>query len=422
MLLFLQAAFYTVAALGSGYLLVRKRKFDFFSIGFASGLVYFLPGFFGFVRSGSDFTVAEPLQPGTYIVFISVLACVVLGAVIFDQFAEARPKATDRYIPLTLTTETALAVAAFALVATILTSGSDLFSAQKSVVQESFTRWHVLFRYASLFTVAFAILRRQTSFAVVGGLFLLFDLYVGFRIGLVIGLLAAATLILNRKGEQSLLQSEKRSLLLGMFLVVAVFLYKRVYIVVKLGLWDTVVSRITSPDLSFLALMGTEPFGTQTVLNEVIRTGFEVDPAHLGSVTALLVPFSNVLGAEIVTFNDLFQQELFGGVARGGLANNIWAQMYAIAGWLGIGIIVPLYVGLLAAGSWLLNHSRGAALALVAISFVFIAFYLHRNDVFYILVLLRRCLVFWFLFIVPALWLVDVARVTKSRETGVAFN
>ncbi len=419
-MIFLQAAFYIIAVIGSAYFLVRRREFDFFSIGFASGLVYFLPGFFGYVRSGSDFTVAEPLQPGTYVVFISVLACILVGALIFDQLATARPRASGRHISLAFTTETALAIAGLALIATVLTSGADLFSAQKSVVQESFTRWHVLFRFASLFAVVFAVLRKQVFLAVAGGLFLLFDLYVGFRLGVVIGMLATATLMLNRKGKQSLLRSEKRSLLLGVFLVVAVFLYKRVYIVVKLGLWDTVVARLTSPDLSFLALMGSEPFGTQTVLNEVIRTGFTVDSAHLGGVAALLVPFSNLLGAEFQSFNDLFQQELFGGVARGGLANNIWAQMYAIAGWLGIGIIVPLYVGMLATGSWLLIHSRGATLALVAIGFALIAFYLHRNDVFYMLVLLRRCLVFWFLFIVPALWLVDVAQVTRFRKTGLA--
>lgn len=418
----LQAAFYVIAVLGSAYFLLRRRRFDFFSVGFASGLVYFLPGFFGFVRSGSDFTVAEPLQPGTYIVFISVLACIAIGAALFDQFATARTGAPGRFVPLTLTTETALAIAVLALVATILASGPDLFSAQKSVVQESYTRWHVLFRFAAVFTVVFGVLGKRVFLALAGVSMLLFDVYVGFRLGLVIGVLAAATLALNLKGEQSLLRSEKRTLLAGMLLVVAVFLYKRVYIVVKLGLWDTVVARLTNPDLSFLALMGTEPFGTQTVLNEVIRTGFEVDAAHLGSVAALLVPFSNQLGAEIVTFNDLFQEELFGGVARGGLANNIWAQMYAVAGWLGIAVIVPLYVFLLAAGSWLLNQSRGALLALIAVGFTFIAFYLHRNDVFYILVLLRRCLVTWFLFVLPALCLVDVARVTRPGEPGPALR
>ena len=73
MLSFLQVTFYVVAAMGSAYFLIRRRTFDFFTIGFASSLVYFLPGFFGFVRSSSDFKVAEQLQPGTYVVFMSVM-------------------------------------------------------------------------------------------------------------------------------------------------------------------------------------------------------------------------------------------------------------------------------------------------------------------------------------------------------------
>jgi hypothetical protein len=418
MLSFLQAAFYVVAAMGSAYFLIRRRTFDFFTIGFASSLVYFLPGFFGFVRSSSDFTVAEQLQPGTYVVFISVMAGILAGAYLFDQLVNANRQIVDRHVSLTLTTETALVIASLALVATVLASGADLFSARKSEVIESVGRWHVLFRFASIYVVAFAVIRRQMLFAAAGTALLLFDLFVGFRLGLVIGMLAAATLVLNSKGVHSLLRSEKRNLILGVVFIVAVFLYKRIYIVIKLGLWDTVVARLTSPDISFLALMGSEPFGTQTVLNEVIRTGFTVDPSHLGSVAALLVPFSNLLGAEIQSFNDLFQQELFGGVARGGLANNIWAQMYAIGGWMGIGIIVPIYVALLALGSWLLTNSRGASLALVAVAFSFIAFYLHRNDVLFMLVLLRRCLMVWFILIIPALLLVDARRADWSGNAG----
>jgi hypothetical protein len=275
---------------------------------------------------------------------------------------------------------------------------------------ESVGRWHVLFRFAAIYLLVFAVARRQTVIACLAIALLLFDLYVGFRLGVVIGAIGAATLVLNRRGARSLLQSEKRTLLAGLVLVAFVFLYKRVYIVVKLGLWDTVVARLTSPDLSFLALMGSEPFGTQTILNEVIRTGFTVDATHLGGIAALLVPFSNLLGAEIQSFNDLFQQELFGGVARGGLANNIWAQFFAIGGWLGICFIIPVYVLLLALGSWLLTNQRGAVVALIVVAFSFIAFYFHRNDVLFMLVLLRRCLMIWLVLVIPALLVVDARR------------
>ena len=416
---FLQAVFFVVAIAGGAYFLVRRRTFDFFTIGFASSVVYFLPGFFGFVRSSRDFTLPEPLLPETYLVFLAVLLSILLGGMIFDHFlGNARVK-LKRHIPLTLTTEMALAIALFSLFATLLTSGSDLFSPHKEDVLAATGRWHVLFQFGAIYLFAFAVLQRRAAFATMGVLLLLFDLYVGFRIGLVIGVLSVVTIHLNRQGPRSLIRSERKAIVAGILLVAAVLVYKRIYTVVKLGLWDTVMARLTDPEILFLALMTSEPFGTQSVLNEVIRTGFFTGPEHLASVASLLVPFSNLLGAEATLFNNLFQERLFGGVVLGGLAANIWAQMYAVAGWLGIGIGIPVYVGVLALGSRVLDGSRSSLAALVAVAFTFFAFYIHRNDVFYILVLLRRCLMFWLLCVVPGMFFVDVAR-WRSRQNAIS--
>jgi len=415
---FLQAVFIVVAIAGSAYFIVRRRTFDFFTIGFASSLIYFLPGFFGFVRSSRNFTLPEPLLPETYLVFLAVLLSILVGGIFFDHFLGHARVDVKRHIPLTFTTEMALAVAVFSLFATLLTSGSDLFSAHKEDVLAATGRWHVLFQFGAIYLFAFAVLQRRVALATLGVLLLLFDLYVGFRIGLVIGVLAVVTIHLNRQGARSLIRSERKALVAGILLVVAVLVYKRVYTVVKLGLWDTVVARLTDPEILVLALMTSEPFGTQSVLNEVIRTGFFTGPEHLASVASLLVPFSNLLGAEATLFNSLFQERLFGGVVFGGLAANIWAQMYAVAGWLGLGIGIPVYVGMLTLGSWMLNGSRKSLAALVAVAFTFFAFYIHRNDVYYILVLLRRCLMFWIVFVLPGMFLVDVAR-WRSRQNAV---
>jgi hypothetical protein len=186
---------------------------------------------------------------------------------------------------------------------------------------------------------------------------------------------------------------------------------------VKLGLWDQVAVRLSDPSTLSLALITSEPFGTQSILNEVIRTDFSTGAGHLASVTALLVPFSNTLGAEIQSYNDLFQERLFGGVVTGGMANNIWAQMYSIGGWFGFGIGVTIYTGLLGFCSWLLKVKIGSALALIAIVFTFIAFYVHRNDVAFTLTLIRRAFMIWVVIVLPGMVLVDIWR---SRDTTIA--
>lgn len=420
MLIFLQTTFYVLAAVGSAYFLVRQREFDFFTIGFASGVVYFLPGFFGFVRSSGNYSLSEPLQPQSYLVFISVLLCVLLGAYVFDQLVPGGQSDSKRVIPLQLTTEMAIGVAIFGLIATLLASGADLFSSQKADVIESTGRWHILFRFASIYLLVFAVVRKQRMLVAVGILLLLFDLFIGFRMGVVIGALAAATIIFHRRGVQSLIKSERRSLVFGVLLIAVIFIYKRIYTVIKLGLWDTVVARLSDPDILAIALMTSEPFGTQSILNEVIRTDFHISAAHLSSVATLLVPFSNLLGAEIQSFNSLFQERLFGGVVQGGMAANIWAQMYAIGGWFGLGIGIPVYVAFLGLGSWLLRVSKGSIVVLVAVTFTFLAFYIHRNDVLFMLVLLRRCLIVWIVMVIPGMLLVDARRVRRAAKPTAA--
>jgi len=414
---FLQTAFYVTAIVGSAYFLMRRRAFDFFTVGFASGLVYFLPGFFGFVRSSRDFSVSEPLQSETYLVFITVLLFILAGAFVFDQIRLRRPTAGAKPVPWTITTEVAIAVAAVGLIATLVTSGDALFSPLKAEVMESTGRWHVLFRFSTIYILVFATLRKQMSLAIVGILFLIFDLYVGFRFGFVIAVLAAATLFMHAKGAQSLFKVERRSLILGVLLVGIVFVYKQVYTLIKLGLWDLIADRVTDPNILALALMTSEPFGTQSILNEVIRTDFTTGPSHLASVASLLVPFSNMLGAEIQSYNDLFQERLFGGVVKGGMANNIWAQMYSVGGWFGIITGVTIYTALLGLGSWLLKVKRGSVLALIAFLFTLIAFYVHRNDVAFTLTLMRRAFMIWVMIVLPGMLFVDIRR---SRRLSAA--
>ena len=415
--LVVQFVFYLVAFLGACYFLFYKRRFDFFTIGFASSLLYFLPGFFGYVRSSRDFAVGEPLLPATYAVFVMVLACILVGAMLFDHLDPGRPARPMRPIPLFMTTEFAAVVAALALIATLFAYGGALFAQQKADVLAGIGRWHLLYRFAAMFAVVFATIRRQTAWAVVAFGLLLFDFFVGFRFGVVITVIAVAVVVLNRKGPQSLLGSEFRSMTMGLVVVGLVLVYKHIYVFVKLGLWDIVAQRLSSPRILQLAVLNSEPFTTQSILNEIIAADLHTGGEHLKYLGNLLVPFATMLGAQSQSFNDLFQQQLFGGVS-GGLANNIWAEMYAVGGWLAIGIAVALYVLLLAIGSRLLMTARGAGLCLTVIVFTMIAFYIHRNDVGFELTLIRRCLFIWLLIVVPAMLLVDVAAAVRRQQPG----
>ena len=410
-----QAVFCLIAAAGSAYFALRRRRVDFYTIGFAAALLYFLPGFFGFVRSSTDFYVMTPLLVETYLVFIGVLAAIIVGAIVFDMTVEVRPAETGLRIPMYLTTESALVIAAMAFAITFMTSGDLLFNASKSDVMDSIGRWHILFRFAAILAVAFAAARRQVALGAIAVAFLCVDLFIGFRSGFAIAVLSAAVIVLSRQGPQALLVAQRKIILLGLFVIVFLLVYKQIYAPIKLGVWSLVADRLFSREIVTLALINSEPFTTQTVLNEVLRTEFITGPEHLSSLSSLLVPFAPAIGPSTVSYNDLYQQELFGGVVSGGLANNIWAQIYSIGGGAALIAAIPIYSLLLGLGSWLLHRSRGSSVVLVAVVFSFVAFYIHRNDIGYFLQLLRRALMVWAILIVPAMLIVDARRIHRRQ-------
>jgi hypothetical protein len=104
------------------------------------------------------------------------------------------------------------------------------------------------------------------------------------------------------------------------------------------------------------------------------------------------------------------------------MAANFWAQMHAIAGWLGLGVGIPIYVILLGIGSWFLKATKGAVIALVAVVFTLLAFYIHRNDLLFMLILLRRSLMVWVVLVIPGMLLIDARRARSNADTTVASS
>ena len=82
----LQFAFILISVIGVLYFSVAKRQFDFFTIGFFSACVYFLPGYFGFALypPGTEYvTLPAKLLDETYMVMVVLLVAILIGAQFF---------------------------------------------------------------------------------------------------------------------------------------------------------------------------------------------------------------------------------------------------------------------------------------------------------------------------------------------------
>lgn len=405
----MQLLFLLVAIGGLIYLLTGNRRVDLFALAFAAACVYFLPGFFGAVPDGVGFMNPVDIERETYAVMTTVLSAILMGAWLWDSHGSRQlrdePATEDR-----IATLVAFGVATIGFVMTVWTGGEALYSAHKDDVLEASSRWMMLFSFSAALAAVLAFTQRQWIILTISVLQLLFTVYIGFRSYAAITLMAILLVHFQRQGTQRIVSRNLPAMLFvfgagSMFLI-----YKCLYILVKMGDFGRVRELLANPDFYLDAVIGSEPFTTQMVLNECLRTGFETDVGYIFvSVLAQLTLFSAEMGFINESFNDLFQPQLFPEVEYG-LAANIWAQMLCAGGW-------PLFLGFLAVFVWTLrlgsiwmSARRVTTRSGIALVAAYWAFYIHRNDLGYELSLLKRVLIVW--------GLVALISETISRSAG----
>jgi len=390
-----QFSYWLTAALGGAFFLFAKRRFDFFSTAYVAAVVYFLPGLFGYVLTPP--TLIMPIQERVtlieeaYGVMIVVILTILLGAICFDVlFSRSSIHLKLHGSERTVLYLAAVAVLGFAL--SVITMPETLLMANKLLMMQGINRWHLVWTVgASLGAVVSFTLRRWGILLLCCAL-LACDAFVGFRSSIATTLVALFTLWLASKGSQRLAVSGFKPMIAAGFCAMAVFLYKYLYISVKLGDWTEVGRRFTSPDMYLMAILRSEPFTTQMILHEVIRTNFQVGMAHFGDLIYQMGFFLPSLGGPPKSFNDYYQSALFP-EAYGGMASNIWAEMLSGGGWPILLCFCAAFAALLAVGSALLRIRDASLRGAFALVFAYWAFYIHRNDLMYQINLEKRILV-----------------------------
>jgi hypothetical protein len=390
--------FFATAICGAAYFLLSHRRVDLFSLAFASSCVYFLPGFFGAVPYGDGGDSTVPLESETYLVMSAVLAAIGVGAWMFEPHG-GHATSRARSIADPVASQVALIVAMIGLVLTFRSDEGDLFSADKVEVMSAVSRWFYMYAVSVSLAVVLSYLHRQWWTLLLSAVLLLFSVYLGFRSHFAMTVIAVFLVHFQAQGAQRFLARNQVATLLALTAAMFFFSYKFVYRMVKLGEFDIVAERLVDPQFHLQAIVDSEPFTTQMILNEVLRSQFETDGAYIvEGLAAQSILFSERFGLEAVAFNDLFQPVLFPDIDWG-MASNIWAQMLAAGGWpLFLGFL-GLFVLTLRTGSRWLETSRLTTRALIALGGSYWAFYIHRNDVGFQVILEKRVLLSWLIIV-----------------------
>ena len=378
----MQVLLIIVAFLGLMYFLFKKRTFDFFGLAYLSACIYFTPGFLGFVLYPrtvyQKVRYPSPLTDDAYPIMIVVLISIIIGGVLYDIIVENR-KIYIKVKDIDLTTFISVAIGVVGFILTILTTGSTILVLEKQEMLKALNRYYILWvTGASIGAVLSYSHRRWMLFSICITL-LLFNLWIGFRASLALAMMSILLIYFNERGRRRLINQKLRYLLLGLCGAFFMFIYKHVYLFMKTGDFFNIAKSLSKSTFYLKALIESEPFFTQRILHEVLEHNFKVGMGHFKGVLTQVSFFSEKFGATTTSFNSLFEPKLFPGVL-GGMASNIWAEMWSSGGWPCLIIFMIINLVVLFIGSYLLRFSEPTIRGGVAIGFAYWAFYLHRND------------------------------------------
>jgi len=380
-----QILFTLVSALGLAYFLLTKRRFDWLSIAYFSAVIYAIPGFVGRTRVHH---YEMPIHPEAYAVMVTVLVAIVTTAALLDHGSRVPRRIYripgSRYLPAVLAV-----TALVGFTRSVQYAGAELLLPDKSQILDSFTFWHRIWATGATLGTVVCFARRAYGWMLVCVALNLIWLFVGFRVFVTISVVGILTTKLASLGKRRLGLASPRIALITLAFVALLFAYKRIYILIKMGDFDSVSSTLSGEGFLEDAIMRSEPFTTQHILNAIVSLDVRIGMQHFQEV--LHASFYNMFTADNLRadFNEKFQPVFFGDV-RGGMASNVWAEMWSAGGWPMLLLFVALFIGVLYWVSSRWTAFDGSVKGVLGTLMPYWAFYIHRNDSYRLLSFLKQ--------------------------------
>lgn len=419
-----------LACMGAGalYFGLSRRRFDLLTIAFVGASFYLSPLVIGRVikmGAGYDPTIPAPV----HLIGCAFVIALIVGGMIAARMPEPA-SSTER--PLDLS-GWFLGIAVLGLTVAVLTSRGALFNMDKVQALREVGYWYAGFEIAACLACLSAVAERHWWRLAFGTALLCIDLLVGFRVFFVLAAVGIPVVLHARAMPLRLYTKLPSYGLIAIGLVAAMLLVHSARFAIFSKFSDTIamtdaaamrgdiiqyqdavdgaISKLPgtkpaldAPDGSKPSLISklpwivfnlfekSEPFTIQATLVETVNQGLVCKPGNiLKSLRLLALPGFNPIGSNSYppTFYDEFQPILFPAIDYG-LGGNIFAEVLCRFGYAGVAVFIVLLVGVLIglqSQIWSMPIIFRAPLVLGG---VILAFYIHRNDVHYTLVLLRQ--------------------------------
>ena len=353
------------------------------------------------------------IEENTYIVFNSFLGLMILGGVLNNQ-TKARCSSflmcPNQKSTLQSFTTVVLFFSSVAFLLTIILFPALLtFKLSKIEILRSMPPTQNLWSYPAIIGTITAFYIKNKRLLLWGvGLLLLDVALVSNRSNFVLTCLAIIYLHHIRLGPIRLSNRFKLFFLVLLLFYIMIVFKSLSYAARHDGL-QGIVENIIDPIFLFTSLLKLESFAQQGILNEVIKTGFNVPIQYLFTPLLVLVPYINktgILHIKEYNFSYITNINFFPSSAPDTIASNVFAEIYALGGWSLFTIFIVM--GLLLAGiqQRLILSTRNHYIKIFLILLVpYLYFYMHRNTLFITLGYIKRfVLLFMFFVFLVKIW------------------
>jgi hypothetical protein len=382
-----QVGLFVVAAAGI-WVFWRRERVDPVLVGFLSCVAWFSPGLVGVAGTGE---IRQEIVPGTYAVMAVVVVVVALAGLVPIRSVHQVGRGKS-FVPHVL-----LVITICAAAASIATVGR-WYLHDKELMLPHIGRWHYLAAYAAPLCLAAAVAERVWWVVAAAFVVLLADLYIGFRGGMMMVIIATGLLLAQRVRDwrsglllvvallvsiSALLLSKQLAYKAGTLWMIAPTapITAREIVQARRDRLEHVTAPLRQAHTYTRAISESEPFVIAANLNKVVSEEFMVPLRTIGHQALTALPFA-------LTVFRIAPPQYFGAVAQpalfpdavAGMASNPWAQAYAAGGFPMVAVFAIGYALGLLGLSWLWANTAGSLQGIIAVLTGWWAFYIHRND------------------------------------------
>lgn len=426
--------FYVIFIITLSYTVLKKRKFDFFSIAVFSAFIYFFPGFLGVVRSGTGEILT--IDNRVYICFITYLVMLQGMMLIADKKIL---KLGDKkiYSPIDYNDNLYsnsfenLSILVFELIGlvmmiyTIAHYGLSTGSFNKMELLSKTNKVTEYFKYIALFTFTYSFIAkgqfiritRFLSLMLIGYTFLL-----GHRSFIVIGIIAIFMHYIGSVEPISVgkIIKDHPWAFISIIVSAVFFLFiKGVFAALMSGQYELVKSRLSSLEYYRNTFLESEANTITLNLQNVVTSGttYPIGQYFMGLFG--LIP---IFGDKILNFfeyksfetalNEQFNTQLSEGI---GLGSTFLGEGYAIGNVIGVFFVLFLILILILFNISKRNNTQSIfSYVFFSIMLTYLTFYIHRNSLFFLLITGRAYLYIWFMAFIMKEFFQQIISINKT--------